>query len=308
MSRSICAKSGACLPECMHSAFYFFFVKFVQVESGALEFPPDFDPLARDLVERLLVAEPSQRLGAKGFEEIKQHPYFGSCFDLNSNCKSGFNFNYEDKQIKRRLFPPLQELCMRSVLKRFHTLLESAMDRTRQEKYKDDYIKEEKERQQSEQRTHGSCSTEAAGEGKREEEVAAQKRTDSPTGSSSSTNGSSNSTSSSSHSSTSSSSHSSKASSHGGLGEGLLEQLVPLYLLRSARKEESPHLRLLVQRLQYCLESQRQQFNNECRLAEEWDKRHAQKARASETETESEAEEKGAQKAAPQDAKRPTDP
>ncbi|KAJ2854512.1 3-phosphoinositide dependent protein kinase-1 [Coemansia erecta] len=42
-------------------------------------FPPGMSPLARDLVERILVLEPEKRLGALqrgGFRELRRHPFF----------------------------------------------------------------------------------------------------------------------------------------------------------------------------------------------------------------------------------------
>ncbi|CDJ64340.1 hypothetical protein ENH_00066800, partial [Eimeria necatrix] len=95
-----------------------------------------------------------------------------------------------------------------------------------------------------------------------------------------------------------SSSSSSSSSSGGVLGEGLLDLLVPVCVREGARKGPHSHLRLLVERLQYCLESQRQQFASECKLAEDWAKRHAQGPPASAAETESEAEGGGAEAAA----------
>ena len=41
-----------------------------------LKFKEGIDPQAKDLVEKLLKKEPSERLGALNFEELKNHPYF----------------------------------------------------------------------------------------------------------------------------------------------------------------------------------------------------------------------------------------
>lgn len=52
---------------------------FQNVLKRQLTFPEGFDPEARDLVERLLVLEPSQRLGAQDrirYESIRTHPFF----------------------------------------------------------------------------------------------------------------------------------------------------------------------------------------------------------------------------------------
>lgn len=38
--------------------------------------PPHFSEKARDLLTKLLVRDPTKRLGAKGASEIKNHPFF----------------------------------------------------------------------------------------------------------------------------------------------------------------------------------------------------------------------------------------
>ena len=45
-------------------------------------FPPGFPPQAADLVMALLQRDPAKRLGARGFEEIAQHPFFEPLHDL----------------------------------------------------------------------------------------------------------------------------------------------------------------------------------------------------------------------------------
>lgn len=55
---------------------YLIFQKITRLE---YDFPPDFPADARDLVSKLLVLDPLQRLGSKrGVEEIKEHPFFSS--------------------------------------------------------------------------------------------------------------------------------------------------------------------------------------------------------------------------------------
>ncbi|PRP81734.1 hypothetical protein PROFUN_10834 [Planoprotostelium fungivorum] len=49
------------------------------VSNDEISFPPDFDPIARDLVEKLCEPNPSERLGATGAAEVKEHPWFGTC-------------------------------------------------------------------------------------------------------------------------------------------------------------------------------------------------------------------------------------
>ncbi|KAK2156771.1 hypothetical protein LSH36_205g01009 [Paralvinella palmiformis] len=60
---------------------------FQKIISLDYEFPGGFHPVARDLVEKLLVLEPSQRLGAEecgGFEALKAHQFFeGLKWDLD---------------------------------------------------------------------------------------------------------------------------------------------------------------------------------------------------------------------------------
>ena len=54
------------------------YLVFQAILKREITFPDDFDPLARDLVEKLLVLEPADRLGAgeKGISELKSHPFF----------------------------------------------------------------------------------------------------------------------------------------------------------------------------------------------------------------------------------------
>jgi len=47
------------------------------ISSGQLEFPPCFDARAVDLIKRLLMVDPKERLGSnEGAEELKRHPWF----------------------------------------------------------------------------------------------------------------------------------------------------------------------------------------------------------------------------------------
>jgi serine/threonine protein kinase len=48
------------------------------IENRKAPYPADFDPHARDLVEKLLVEDVEQRLGTRGAAEIRQHPWFRS--------------------------------------------------------------------------------------------------------------------------------------------------------------------------------------------------------------------------------------
>ncbi|OEH76771.1 AGC kinase [Cyclospora cayetanensis] len=235
----------------------------MQVEARSLEFPPDFDPFARDLVERLLVAEPAKRLGANGFEEIKSHPFFPpGCFDQSS--------------LPRCLFPSLQELCIRNILKRFHVLLSDAMDKARQGKYmqqqsqtlkrSSDSLKAEQVEAPSgeacEIRSDLEAGTAPAGE--HAFSSASKQRDGSGQGE-----------------------HAAgcRSLSKGGFGssdayisvesiEELLDHVVPRAVREQPKAEMPPHVRILVERLEYFLRSQGSQFSRECTMADEWDLRH----------------------------------
>ncbi|KAI8371756.1 kinase-like domain-containing protein [Radiomyces spectabilis] len=49
---------------------------FQKIKNLDYTFPEEFPPVARDLVEKLLVPEASQRLGAGNIDLLKQHPFF----------------------------------------------------------------------------------------------------------------------------------------------------------------------------------------------------------------------------------------
>eukprot|EP01117_Protostelium_nocturnum_P017199 TRINITY_DN6967_c0_g1_i1.p1 TRINITY_DN6967_c0_g1~~TRINITY_DN6967_c0_g1_i1.p1 ORF type:complete len:561 (+),score=148.04 TRINITY_DN6967_c0_g1_i1:116-1798(+) len=52
---------------------------FEKIPLERVEFPPGFDPLAQDLIEKLLVVDSPKRLGSSrtGAQDIKDHPWFG---------------------------------------------------------------------------------------------------------------------------------------------------------------------------------------------------------------------------------------
>jgi serine/threonine protein kinase len=43
-----------------------------------VEYPKEMNADAKDLISKLLVKDPNQRLGAQNLEEIKQHPFFNN--------------------------------------------------------------------------------------------------------------------------------------------------------------------------------------------------------------------------------------
>jgi 3-phosphoinositide dependent protein kinase-1 len=62
------------------------YVIFQKIQTIDYSFPENFDPCARDLIEKLLKLEPSERLGSQDQEElyisIRQHSFFS---DINFN-------------------------------------------------------------------------------------------------------------------------------------------------------------------------------------------------------------------------------
>ena len=38
--------------------------------------PKDFSPQVKDLIQKLLIKDPVRRLGSRGAEEVKKHPFF----------------------------------------------------------------------------------------------------------------------------------------------------------------------------------------------------------------------------------------
>lgn len=49
---------------------------FAKIKATDFNLPPTLSPEAIDLVRRLLVGNPSERLGAESIEQIKSHPFF----------------------------------------------------------------------------------------------------------------------------------------------------------------------------------------------------------------------------------------
>jgi serine/threonine protein kinase len=76
---------------------------FEKILQNRPHFGPDFDPDARDLIEKLLVIDVDKRLGCgkEGAEEIKRHPFF-----------HGINW---DLLYQRGILPPLEVRSLLSV-------------------------------------------------------------------------------------------------------------------------------------------------------------------------------------------------
>lgn len=64
------------------------YLTFQLITNRELEFPENFPAAARDLVEKLLRAEPSERLGAAGLAPLRAHPFF-SGVDWAAGARTG---------------------------------------------------------------------------------------------------------------------------------------------------------------------------------------------------------------------------
>jgi len=58
------------------------YLVFLRIMDMDLQFPPGFDPHARDLIKKIVVKNADERLGAHDVNEWRRHPFFaGICFD-----------------------------------------------------------------------------------------------------------------------------------------------------------------------------------------------------------------------------------
>lgn len=80
------------------------FIIYERILSGKVEFPPFFSEAAKDLVLKLLQADPSKRFGCmqKGVEDIKSHAFFndidfGTCALPFSPCPSLAHLQHSSK-------------------------------------------------------------------------------------------------------------------------------------------------------------------------------------------------------------------
>ncbi|XP_026191094.1 putative 3-phosphoinositide-dependent protein kinase 2 [Cyclospora cayetanensis] len=212
----------------------------LRVEARSLEFPPDFDPFARDLVERLLVAEPAKRLGANGFEEIKSHPFFPpGCFDQSSLPSDAMDKARQGKYMQQQS----------QTLKRSSDSLKA--EQVEAPSGEACEIRSDLEAGTAPAGEHAFSSASKQRDGSGQGEHAAGCR----------------------------------SLSKGGFGssdayisvesiEELLDHVVPRAVREQPKAEMPPHVRILVERLEYFLRSQGSQFSRECTMADEWDLRH----------------------------------
>jgi 3-phosphoinositide dependent protein kinase-1 len=52
------------------------FLIFQKISSVKFQYPKGFPDVAKDLINKLLVADPDKRLGATGYKDLKSHPFF----------------------------------------------------------------------------------------------------------------------------------------------------------------------------------------------------------------------------------------
>jgi len=70
-----------------------------KIKSEELTFPWEVSPILKDLLFKLLAKNPSDRLGAKGMSEVKEHPFFeGIDWDSLLNKKIDPPFIIEDEE------------------------------------------------------------------------------------------------------------------------------------------------------------------------------------------------------------------
>jgi 3-phosphoinositide dependent protein kinase-1 len=52
------------------------FQTFELIKQRSFSFPPGISAIAKDLIDRLLVMDPADRLGVGGYQTLKAHPFF----------------------------------------------------------------------------------------------------------------------------------------------------------------------------------------------------------------------------------------
>lgn len=78
------------------------YLVFLRVLDRDLKFPPGVDEKAKDLIDKMVVLEPDERLGAKTLEDVKNHPYF-----------EGVSF--EGAHLRPKPVMTLGDLCLQKV-------------------------------------------------------------------------------------------------------------------------------------------------------------------------------------------------
>jgi serine/threonine protein kinase len=70
-------------------------------EFKKIEYPEDFNKQAQDLIDKLLMIDPKERLGSKSYKELKEHVFFsGIDFDDLQNITPPFQPFKEEKTIE----------------------------------------------------------------------------------------------------------------------------------------------------------------------------------------------------------------
>ncbi|OQR83335.1 3-phosphoinositide-dependent protein kinase [Achlya hypogyna] len=72
---------------------------FLKVQAGVYDLPPFLSDEARDLIAQLLQPTPTQRLGAQGFQALKDHPFFAGIDFANHMAAAPPNSTLDDKFI-----------------------------------------------------------------------------------------------------------------------------------------------------------------------------------------------------------------
>ena len=77
-----------------------------KILNDSLRFGPEFEPEARSILTGLLTRDPSKRLGVRGAEEIKRHPFFSNHIDFK-------------KLLQKKIQPPFKPSVASPVVRSF---------------------------------------------------------------------------------------------------------------------------------------------------------------------------------------------
>jgi len=84
---------------------------FEQIKKGEFTIPENVDESAKDLIKKLLVASPNERLGAQNIDELMAHPFFSN-IDFNTikdqapPLSTTISFELTEAQKKQKNFLP----------------------------------------------------------------------------------------------------------------------------------------------------------------------------------------------------------